>query len=75
MPRKNAQKPAKRPNFRASKDFLRIHRNLHKPLVPLQATCCLQSWAKYMAKVSYFSPSPNINVACANEYVSTQRFN
>ena len=34
-----------------------------------------QSWTKYMAKVSYYSPSPNINVACANKYVSTQGFN
>ena len=25
-----------------------------------------------MAKVSYYSSSPNINVACANKYVSTQ---
>ena len=35
-----------------------------------------QSWRKCnMAKVSHYSPSPNISVVCANKHVSTQGFN
>ena len=34
----------------------------------------LQSWTKYMAKMAFYSPFPNINVVCANTRVFTRGF-
>ena len=39
-----------------------------------QSLMILQSWTKYMAKMAFYSPSPNINVVCANTPVLREDF-